>query len=244
LPSGSSRAVDPIEIAPFTLTDVLSDHVAMRRVDDEAVTFWRDWWTVWHREIGRSKRPSAGARRRPVRAIDVYVAWVRIVMPALDPEYVAPDWWLALSDEAKRAMPRPPLILRGRPVAPASERRPGFSLDDVGPYLKLPDGTVCRDRKVAAHRLWRVADRNTACRQVIDMLPARKGQSGQVVKGRTARRVLDALACLGLVQAGMTQIDAADSVLAWAKHSGRDPKRFADDNRSIWRELRLPLVSA
>jgi hypothetical protein len=215
----------------------------MRRIDREAISFWRAWWIDRHREIRRPTKPATGARGRSIRATDIYEAWVRIVMPALDPEHVAPDWWLALGDEEKRAIPRPPLILRGRPVAPASERPPGFSLDDVGPYLKIRDGTVLRDRRVAAHRLWRVAGRSAAWRQVVDMLPARTGRTGQVVKGRSAARVLDALVCFGLVQAGMTQKDAAESVLAWAHHSDRDPKGFADDNRTIWRELHLPAVS-
>ena len=97
-------------------------------------------------------------------------------MPAVDPEYVLPDEWLALTPDEQHAAPYPEVIRRPKRVAPASEREPGFSLDDVGPYWKLQDGTVYRDRASAADRLWREERRQPGVRQLLDMLPARTGQ--------------------------------------------------------------------
>ncbi len=222
----------------------------MRALDKGARSFWYGWWKKWHRRIrclsAATPRSLATTRhkRRTVRAIDVSAAWKRVFMPAVDPEYVMPDWWQALPREEKRITRPPGLILRPRRVRPASESPSGFSLDDVGRFLKLPDGTVYRDRRPAAHRLWRVIELAPAYRQVIEMLPGRTGRDGRLVRGRTPGPVLDALVCFGLVHAGMTQVAAAQTVLAWAKQSDRDPKKLADENRIIWRELRLPAVSA
>lgn len=165
-------------------------------------------------------------------------------MPAVDPDYVMPDSWLALSAEEKRASQPPTPILRPKAVAPASERGPGFSLDDVGPYFKLPDGTVFRDRAAARDRLWRDEPRYRGVRQIIAALPARTGRDDQVVRGRTAGRVLDALVSYSLVHAGMTRIAAAELVLTWADRWDRSAKKYADDSTRIWKELRLPPLKA
>ena len=160
-------------------------------------------------------------------------------MPAVDPEYVLPDEWLALTPDEQHAAPYPEVIRRPKRVAPASEREPGFSLDDVGPYWKLQDGTVYRDRTSAADRLSEER-RRPGVRQLLDMLPARTGKDQRLVRARTAERVLDALVSYGLVHAGMTQVDAASHVLDWTTHSTRSPKRYAEQSRLIWQELRLP----
>ena len=163
-------------------------------------------------------------------------------MPAVDPEYVMPEWWLALSADEKRASQPPVPILRPKTVAPASERGPGFSLDDVGPYFKLPDGTVFRDRAAARDRLWREERRYSGFRQIIAALPARTGRGDRVVRGRTPDRVLDALVSFGLVHAGMTRIGAAELVLSWRNEWDQSAKKYADESTKIWRELRLPPV--
>lgn len=163
-------------------------------------------------------------------------------MPAVDPDYMMPDSWLALSMEERRAAPPPAPTLRPKKVSPASEREPGFSLDDVGPYFKLADGTVFRDRAAARDRLWREERRYPGVRQVISMLPARTGRADRVVRGRTAERVLDALVSFSLVRAGMTNVGAARLVLAWSNSSGYSPKSFAEHSRAIWTELHLPPV--
>jgi hypothetical protein len=225
----------------------LADDVSVAAVDKDVVDFWESWWTKWHRRIRcistAAVRPRRSRRRgrRTIRAIDVSSAWIRLVMPAVDPDYVMPDWWLALTVEEKRTVPHPQPVLRPRRVRPASERSPGFSLDDIGPYLKLPDGSVYRDRRTAAHRLWRRLDRVPDLRRIIGWLPGRSGREGQLVKGRTPTRILDALVCYGLVRAGMSQAAAAGLVLDWAGPADKNAKKMADENRAIWRELRLPV---
>jgi hypothetical protein len=62
------------------------------------------------------------------------------------------------------------------------------------------------------------------------------------VKGRTAERVLEALICRSLVELGSTQLEAADTVIAWSGHD-RDVERHAEVNRAIWREARIPAAS-
>lgn len=169
-------------------------------------------------------------------------AWMRMFMPAVDPEYVLPDAWLALTPEQQRAAPYPEVVRRPRRVAPASEREPGFSLDDVGPYWKLDDGTVFRDRASAADRSWREEQRWQGVRQILDMLPARRGKDERIVRGRTPERVLDALVSYGLVHGGMSQVDAARHVLEWTNQSSRSPKKYAEQSRIIWLDVRLPPV--
>ena len=134
-------------------------------------------------------------------------------------------------------------MLRARKVRPASERPPGASLDDVGPYLKLPDGTVLRDRRTAAHRLWRRLDRHAELQAIVDWLPGRVGRERRHVRGRTPDRVLDALVCFGLVHAGTSQVGAARIVAGWGAAPERDPKKMARGNRAIWSEMNLPPVS-
>lgn len=214
----------------------------MREIDQQAVDFWATWWAKWHRRIeclstNAGQRRAAGRRpRRTVRASDVWSAWLRMFMPAMEPAYVVPEEWLALSPEEKRTAPRPALRFQPRRVRPASEAGPGWSMDDVGPYLKLPDGTVFRDRASAAHRLWRQARVNPGVREVIELLPRRAGEGTRPVRARTPERMLEALVAYGLVEAGMTRVAAATTVLGWAE-SLRDPKRVADENTRIWREL-------
>jgi hypothetical protein len=41
----------------------------------------------------------------------------------------------------------------------------------------------------------------------------------------------------------MTQVSAVATVLMWVNHRQPDPKKVADENRLIWRELHLPAVS-
>jgi hypothetical protein len=213
----------------------------MRAVDENAVTICRDWWQDWHLRIeGRSTPPH---EHRAVQAIDVWTAWTREFRPAYDPIYVMPDWWLALTDEEKRTAPRPQLIMVPRQARPADEMSPGFSMDDVGPFLKVPDGSIYRARKGAAHRLWRQAQRSPALRELLDHLQQRTGRDGRPIRGRTPGPVLNALVCFSLVHGGMTQVAAARTVLMWAKLPEGDPKKLADENRIIWRELRLPPVS-
>jgi hypothetical protein len=157
-------------------------------------------------------------------------------MPAMDPAYVVPEAWLALTPEEKRTTPRPTLRFQPRRVRPASERGPGWSMDDVGPYLKLPDGTVFRDRASAAHRLWRQVKTAPDAMGVLELLPRRVGKGSRPVRARTPERMLDALVAYGLVHAGLTRVAAATTVLGWAD-SHRDPKKVADENTRIWREL-------
>jgi len=226
----------------------LADDVGMADVDVDAVAFWEAWWKKWHRRIrcladGTSRFSGRGQRRRrTVRAVDVTTAWIRLVLPAADPDYVMPDWWLALTVEEKRTAARPQPELRPRRARPASEASPGFSFDDAGPYFKLADGSVLRERRTAARRLGRRMDQLPALRRVIGWLPGRSGREGRLVKGRTPDRVLDAVVCFGLVRAGLSQAAAAKAVLAWAGQPERDPKKLADKNRLIWRELRLPVT--
>ena len=220
----------------------------MREIDQPAVDFWATWWTKWQRRIAclsttdRQRRAVGRRPRRVIRSTDVWSAWLRMFMPAMDPAYVMPEEWLALSPEEQRTAPRPTLRFQPRRVSPASERGPGWSMDDVGPYLKLPDGTVFRDRASAARRLWRQARVAPAYRAVIDFLPKRAGQGGRPVRARTAERMLDALVAFGLVRAGMTRVAAATAVLAWANTEGRNSKKVADENSRIWQELHLPAV--
>jgi hypothetical protein len=223
----------------------LPDDVPVADVDEDVVVFWERWWLKWHRRIrcivgGTSRPPGRRRRHRTIRAADVSTAWTRVFMPAFDPEYVMPEWWLELTAEEKRtATARPQPELRPRRARPASEAAPGFSFDDVGAYFKLADGSVFRDRRTAAHRLWRRMDRVPDLRRVIGWLPGRSGREGRLVRGRTPDRVLDALVCYGLVHAGMSQAAAAETVLRWAGTPGRSPEKLADRNRLIWRELRL-----
>jgi hypothetical protein len=69
---------------------------------------------------------------------------------------------------------------------------PGFSLDVIGPFLKLPNGEVIRDRRVAARRFWRQRAVSPSLAAVIDALPKRKGSDGRIAKGRTSERDLAA----------------------------------------------------
>lgn len=212
--------------------------------DADVLPFWHGWFVKWCRRISLLATASHGAtrgrhRHRDVRPIDVFAAWVRLFMPAMEAEYGMADWWLGLSAEEKRRLPRPKMTVRHRRVRPASEARPGFSVDDVGRYLKLPDGTVFRDRRSAAHRLWR---QPRYAPDLVDALYRRTGGDGRPVKGRTAERVLEAVVCRSLIAAGLTQVDAAKTVLEWSDQPLRDPKGLADENRIIWRELHVPSV--
>jgi hypothetical protein len=54
--------------------------------------------------------------------------------------------------------------------------------------------------------------------------------------------VLQALVCRSLVELGMSQVGAAGMVIGWAAND-RDPRRLADVNRKIWKELGLPPVA-
>jgi hypothetical protein len=223
------------------------DHVGV--ADPDALTDWRRWWKKWDRRIqclaGSALRAGrrGSRRRRVVRATDVTTAWLRSFWPAADPVYVMPEWSSALSPADRGSAPRPTPVLRPRKARPASERRPGASLDDVGPYFKLRDGTVYRDRRTAAHRLWRRLEGNVELQAIVDWLPGRVGSDGRHVRGRTPDRVLDALVCYGLVQAGMSQIGAARVVAGWSMGAERDAKKLASANRAIWEEMHLPRVS-
>lgn len=221
------------------------DNGPVHAPDAELVSFWHGWFENWRRRISclsiTSQRAVPRRRQhREVRSIDVFTAWVRLFMPAMEAEHVVPASWLGLSAEEKRRLPRPELTVRHRRVRPASEARPGFSMDDVGLYLKLPDGAVFRDRRSAAHRLWR---QPRYAPDLVDALYRRTGGDGRPVKGRTAERVLEALVCRSLIAAGITQVGAAIAVHGWSDQPDRDPKRLADENRIIWRELHVPSVS-
>ena len=221
------------------------DNGAVSVPDGDVLSFWQAWFMKWRGRISllAIAPQRATPRRRQHRAVrpnDVFTAWVRLFMPATEAEYVMPDWWPGLSAEEKRRLPRPELTVRHRRVRPASEAKPGFSMDDVGRYLKLPDGTVLRDRRSAAHRLWR---QPRYAPDLVDALYRRTGGGGRPVKGRTAERVLEALVCRSLIAAGMTQVGAAGTVLGWSDQPHRDPKKLAEENRIIWRELRVPPVS-
>ncbi len=216
----------------------------MAEVDPDTVEFWRLWSVKWHRRINclTGSRRRTRRRRRKVRASQVLAAWLRLFMPAVDPEHVMPDWWIALSDDQKRASPAPAPILQPRRVSPASERGPGVSMDDAGIYFKLPDGTIFRDQASARQRLWRDQRRYPGVAQALSMLPARLGVDEHRVRGRTPERVVDALVSFGLVHAGLSQVDAARYVLDWTNQSNRSPKKYAEQSRLIWQELRLPPV--
>jgi hypothetical protein len=69
----------------------------------DPVTFWEDWYRHWWEMTG------GGPARPMARAIEVIEAWTRLAMPAMEPDYAMPDWWLALSPAEKRAGPRPRL---------------------------------------------------------------------------------------------------------------------------------------
>ena len=208
------------------------------------------FWEAWHRKwLGRiqclaraATRPETDRRRarRRVRPSRVEAAWKRLFMPAMEAHYVMPASWLALTPEEKRTLPRPPLEVEYRLVRRAHDAPTGFSLDEVGPYLKLPDGTVFRDRQSARSRLWRDIPTNPGLEEVVNWLPKRVGRGSHVVKGRTAVRVLEALVCRSLTHLGATQIDAAVQVIRWSVRDTRDAQNHADENRSIWRELRIP----
>lgn len=224
----------------------IDDNRRMPVPDGNVLLFWQGWFMKWRRRISCMVPPTPPRatprrhRHKEMRPIDVFAAWVRLFMPATEAEYVVPDWWLALSAEEKRRLPRPKLTVRLRRVRPASEAAPGFSMDDVGRYLKLADGTILRDRRSAAHRLWRQPG---LAPNFVDPLFRRMGRGGRPVKGRTSERVLEAVVCRSLVAAGMTQIGAATAVLAWSGKPEKDPKKLADENRTIWRELHVPPVS-
>ena len=161
-------------------------------------------------------------------------------MPAKEAHYVMPASWLALTPEEKRTLPRPALEVEYRLVRSARDARAGFSLDEVGPFFKLDDGTIFRDRQRAASRLWREIPSNPGLAEVVNWLPKRTGRDDRVIKGRTTQRVLEALVCRSLTSFGVSRIDASETVISWSERDKRDAKNHADENRVIWRELRIP----
>jgi hypothetical protein len=240
--------------------------LAVPDLPEAAIAFWRTWYLKWRCRIELSERVGAARKRRArgrspvepgaqlhfraghhprvIRAIDVVIAWKRLFMPAVELEYVMPRWWLELTNEEKR---RPELrtqpVPRARRVRSARLAKPGFSIDDAGPYLKLDDGAILRDRKSAAQRLWRYA-RSEAFRPIMEALPLRVGKDGShAIRGRDPDRVLCALVCYGLVATGLTRVAAAERIFDWSGQATGEggARKFADRNRQIWRELRLPM---
>lgn len=208
--------------------------------------FWRGWHAKWSRRIeclnaaGHDRR---GGSARVVRSHQIERAWALLEIPSHDIVYQPPGWWLSLSPEERRQRPRPPIVPVPVRAALAHRQNPGFSLDAIGPYLKLDDGSVIRDRRTAARRLWRERLRNPDLAAWIDWLSRRKDSTGDTVRGRTPERVLDALVARSLVELGLSQIDAARRVIEWGERQVRSEKRYAEQNRAIWRELGIPPVS-
>jgi hypothetical protein len=162
------------------------------------------------------------------------------MMPVKEAHYSMPPSWLALSPDEKRTLPRPPMDIEYRLVRRARDAPTGFSMDEVGPYYKHIDGTIFRDRRLASNRLWRETRRNPALAEVVSWLPKRTGRDDRVVKGRTAKRVLEAVVCRSLTNLGISQLDASVIVIGWSDRDHRDAQNHADENRVIWRELQVP----
>lgn len=161
-------------------------------------------------------------------------------MPVMEEHWVPSAEWLAMTPAERRRLPRPELIVEYRPVRRAPDAPTGFSMDEVGPYYKHTDGTIFRDRRRAASRLWRETRTNPALAQVVGWLPRRIGRDERVVRGRTAERVLEALVCRSLTNLGSTPTDASEKVIGWSVRDDRDERHHAEENRRIWRELRIP----
>jgi len=170
-----------------------------------------DEWHAWYGELL--------AEIDALTPADVLARWVKMAAPAYDlagfkptaevlasaPRYkyieVEGEWWIRDDDAVKKS------------------KGVGISFDVVGPYLRLPNGEIVRDRETARRRLGRHADDPDVAIFLPLFLTGRQDGKRKTMSREILAR---ALLILGLKDGGMRHLVAIRLWLRWEVELGGD----------------------